>query len=280
MVSSSLLAGGIALILGLGLVITLGVLSIVSGGLHFLFARPKLDILKTQLSENGFAFGMKWNGAREPAKFNQVKLRLFNPFGSPSQVEIVRDFPAKDRTFAFDVDMGSYLRSLLDSEGLEKATVEVEVSDTKSGISQFFSMKGQEFVSRKNDAVLTADEYNEKHAQNVSKPVFHTPKRSFIADPLPKSNKVLKIASNPEFAGQFAGAAAADAPAVENFSVSKVWIEPGCIVCDACEAIYPEVFEVTDDTCIIRPDAPLNDGLKIQDAVEACPVEVIKFKAS
>ena len=69
--------------------------------------------------------------------------------------------------------------------------------------------------------------------------------------------------------------------AVANFSVTKVWIEPGCIVCDACEGIFPEVFEVTDTTCLIRPGAPLNDGLKIQDAAEACPVEVIKFtKAS
>lgn len=88
----------------------------------------------------------------------------------------------------------------------------------------------------------------------------------------------MKIASNPAFAGEFAaGGAGAGAPAVENFSVSKVWIEPGCIVCDACEDIYPEVFEVTADTCIIRAEAPLNDGLKIQEAAEACPVEVIKF---
>ena len=92
------------------------------------------------------------------------------------------------------------------------------------------------------------------------------------------------MATNPMFAGEFAGAAVAGgaaAPAVENFTVSKVWIEPGCIVCDACEAIFPEVFEVTDSTCIIRPGAPLNDGLKIQESAEACPVEVIKFtKAS
>ena len=87
------------------------------------------------------------------------------------------------------------------------------------------------------------------------------------------------------FAGEFAGAAAggggAAAPAVENFSIAKVWIEPGCIVCDACEGIFPEVFEVTDSTCLIRPGAPLNDGLRVQEAAEACPVEVIKFtKAS
>ena len=62
------------------------------------------------------------------------------------------------------------------------------------------------------------------------------------------------------------------AASVENFAVSKVWIDPGCIVCDACEGIYPEVFEVTEETCLIRPDAPMNDGLRIVEAAEACPV--------
>ena len=86
------------------------------------------------------------------------------------------------------------------------------------------------------------------------------------------------MASNPEFAGDFSAAAAdSSGGGAENFSVSKVWIEPGCIVCDACEGIYPEVFEVTDDTCIIRPGAPLDNGLLIEEAADACPVEVIKF---
>lgn len=64
--------------------------------------------------------------------------------------------------------------------------------------------------------------------------------------------------------------------------VTKVWIEDGCIVCDACETAAPTVFEVLDDTCIIRPAAldiafnkPLT--LEIQDAAEECPVDVIKF---
>jgi len=64
--------------------------------------------------------------------------------------------------------------------------------------------------------------------------------------------------------------------------VTKVWIEEGCIVCDACETTAPDVFEVKDDTCIIRPDAlnvdfckPRSDAIK--DAAEECPVDVIKF---
>jgi len=65
--------------------------------------------------------------------------------------------------------------------------------------------------------------------------------------------------------------------------VTKVWIAPGCIVCDACETTCPEVFHVTEDTCLIRPEAlnaeftkPITDS--IIEAAEECPVEVIKFE--
>ncbi len=64
--------------------------------------------------------------------------------------------------------------------------------------------------------------------------------------------------------------------------VTKVWIEEGCIVCDACETAAPTVFEVLDDSCIIRPAALETDftkplSLEIEDAAEECPVDVIKF---
>jgi cytochrome b6-f complex iron-sulfur subunit len=67
--------------------------------------------------------------------------------------------------------------------------------------------------------------------------------------------------------------------------VTKVWIAPGCIVCDACETTAPTVFEVKHDdgTCIIRPAAleaefckPLTPDI-IQASAE-CPVDVIKYE--
>ena len=65
--------------------------------------------------------------------------------------------------------------------------------------------------------------------------------------------------------------------------VTKVWIAPGCIVCDSCENDCPEVFDVQEETCIIRPPALKADFLKpltpsIQTAAEGCPVDVIKFE--
>jgi len=77
-------------------------------------------------------------------------------------------------------------------------------------------------------------------------------------------------------------------------SIVSVYIEEGCITCDACEETLPEVFEVTDDTCFIKADSRVDGGFDrnesqsalkqditsqfeddILDAVDACPVDVI-----
>ncbi len=77
-------------------------------------------------------------------------------------------------------------------------------------------------------------------------------------------------------------------------SIFSVYIEEGCITCDACEEAAPEVFEVTDDTCFIKPDVRIDGGFDrndsksgltkqvietlsddILDAADACPVDVI-----
>jgi len=62
-------------------------------------------------------------------------------------------------------------------------------------------------------------------------------------------------------------------------AITKVWIDEGCIVCNACEDICPDVFTVTDDSCLVDADADLeaNEDL-IVEAAESCPVEVIKYE--
>ena len=65
--------------------------------------------------------------------------------------------------------------------------------------------------------------------------------------------------------------------------IVKVWIAPGCIVCDSCESDCPEVFDVQEETCVIRPEAVKAEFTKpltpsIITAAEGCPVEVIKFE--
>ena len=80
-------------------------------------------------------------------------------------------------------------------------------------------------------------------------------------------------------------------------TVAKVWIEEDCITCDACQDILPEVFEVTDDTSFIKAEVredssfDRNIGFSaiktefrseyselIEEAADACPVEIIKFE--
>lgn len=275
--SLQVLTLGVASLMAVGLVIGIGLFSLTTGGLHFLFARSGYEILKSKHGKNGFAFGFRWNSSREPARFDVVRLRMFNPFGSPAQVDLTRNFDAADSTFAKDFDMGDKLSSMLEAKGFEDCLVELELNSSKDGVSQYFRMKGKDLKRQMDSATQTADQYNEENGLNYKKPVYHTVQRSFIAEPLPSSNKALKIASNPEFAGDFAAAGAGDGAAVENFALAKVWIEDGCIVCDACETISPDVFEVQDNGCIVRPGAPLEDGLNIQEAAEACPVEIIKF---
>ncbi len=278
--NTTFIAMAVAILMGLGLLIGLGVLSLLSGALNFLFVKPKLEILKSQLGETGFAFALTWDQSAEPVKYDRVRLHLFNPFGAPAQLDIQREFDGSSDDFARDIEMGPAMKELLAATNLDQATMEVEIIATRDQTTHKITMKGSEFKARLENATQTAEELKAKLTVVKEKPRFEIPERTFISPPLPKTAKQLKLATNPVFAGDFAGAAAgggAAAPAANNFSVSKVWIEPGCIVCDACEGIYPEVFDVTDTTCVIRPGAPLDDGLKIQEAAEACPVEVIKF---
>jgi len=275
--STTTIAMAIAALAAIGLVVTVGVLSLLSGAFHFLFARPSLNILKSEYGDEGFAFSFSWNSAREPGRFDKVKVRLFNPFGSPTQVEVAKEFDMAKTNFSRDVYMGPGMRNLISAKGIEKARIEVELTASKDGLCHQFDMRASKFIKDLEGAIETAKEFAEENVVVKEKPLFETVSRSFISEPLAASNKTIRMAANPEFAAEFAGAGAAAGPAADNFSITKVWIEPGCIVCDACEAIYPEVFEVTDDSCIIRPGAPLDNGLLVQEAAEACPVEVIKF---
>jgi ferredoxin len=81
-------------------------------------------------------------------------------------------------------------------------------------------------------------------------------------------------------------------------AIKTVWIEEGCILCNACDAECPDVFQVSDSSCLIKASvredgvedenqaarSPLKAELRtsleagIKAAASACPVEVIKFE--
>jgi ferredoxin len=83
------------------------------------------------------------------------------------------------------------------------------------------------------------------------------------------------VADAPKTKGPSAGGSAV--AQVFDFIITKVWIEPGCIVCDACENEAPDVFQVLADTCIVRDNAPMVNTGSIVAAAEGCPVDVIKY---
>lgn len=287
--STSLMAMGIAIFAVVNLVIGLAVISMLLGTFETFFGKPKLTVLRPVKGGNIFAFGFQWNSAKEPAALDVVRVRLFNPFGTPTQAEVSHKFDTKQSSFAMEADMGPGLIDLLGAKGFDKAMVQVELCSSKDGVTFQFDMKGPKFkelVMRATESVENFIKRNKLDVVKESKSPIDIPTRSFIADTVPGKGAQLKLATNPAFAGDFAaagaGATGGAAPVVEaNWAVTKVWIEPGCIVCNACEDIAPAVFEVKADTCYIRAGAPLDDGLKIQEAAEACPVEVIKFtKAS
>ena len=273
----------VALFLVLNLVVGLGALSLLFGTFETLFGKPKLTLLRATKSGNYFAFGLKWNAAKEPVAIDVIKLRLFNPWGTPTQVEMSKSFEPKRESFANEVEMGPAFIELLGAKNFDFALVQVELSSSRDGVNFSFEMKGPKFRRLIEEANQTVADFVAKEKLDVSKkssPPIDIPMRSFIADTVPGRGPMLKVATNPAFAGDFSAAPAASgaaAPAAANFKIAKVWIEPGCIVCNACEDIYKDVFEVTATTCLIRPNAPLDDGLRVQEAAEACPVEVIKY---
>jgi ferredoxin len=279
-VSTTLIAMSVAFLLAFGLIVTVVALNLLTGSAYFLFGQPKFKVLKSKNGKNSLAFGFAWNSAREPAKLDTVSLRLFNPFGSPTQVEVSQRFEAKSDNFALDIDMGPGLVQFFKAQGFEKAIVQIQVYSSTEGLNFQFEKRGDAFLHEFNHATLSVEDFLGKNKVADTKIYYQIPSRSFVAENLGgSSSNSLKLATNPAFAGEFtSGAAEASAGAAKtNYAVSKVWIEPGCIVCNACEGIYPEVFEVTETTCLIRPGAPLENGLLIQEAAEACPVEVIKF---
>jgi ferredoxin len=60
-------------------------------------------------------------------------------------------------------------------------------------------------------------------------------------------------------------------------AISKIWIEEGCTSCGLCEDICPEVFKLNDIATVIENANYTEHEEKIKEAVESCPVEVIRY---
>ena len=64
---------------------------------------------------------------------------------------------------------------------------------------------------------------------------------------------------------------------VKGSGITRVWIEPGCIVCRVCEVQCAEVFDVREDGCVVRTRKFTGLEAGIRQAAADCPVKVIEF---
>ena len=64
-------------------------------------------------------------------------------------------------------------------------------------------------------------------------------------------------------------------------SITKVWIEDGCICCGMSSATCPEVFEIPDDddSNIVKENMDFSQfEEEFKEAANGCPVDVIKYE--
>ena len=279
--STSTLALSISALLVVGLVVGLAMTSLLLGALERYWGTPKLSLLRSQKGERGFAFCFQWNESKEPVHYAALKLCLFNPFGRPSRVELFHPFNKTGESFALDLDMGEGF-SAFTAQGLDRAQIEVEL-ESPEGVNFRRQYRAENFKQLRESAQQTVGDlqFSPPSSTLVPKENFWTVNRDFIADTVPGKGAQVALPTNPAFTEFFQGAGGGGRPeaveAQENFAVTKVWIEDGCIVCNACEDIYPEVFKVIADGCEVHPGHPTDDGLRVEEAAEACPVEIIKF---
>lgn len=92
------------------------------------------------------------------------------------------------------------------------------------------------------------------------------------------------MGTTPGHSGGVSSWCGASASLPSDMTIRKVWIVEGCISCNLCQDLVPEIFEVPAGSTshtkkghekLLRGDSTLDE--RIQEAVDSCPVEVIKI---
>lgn len=261
----------VLLILGgpLTLYFVIRVLSSFWGGLRVQFYRA---------ADMPLALFVAWDNESFDIKISRVKIEMTElvPGGrSIAHSFTFEDSSAKRKSFLLGLKLSQADIDALTDAGLpgqpralalSNITVEVETVDGETNRFKLTKKKLRADLAKPIEVTKDIDVVPEvvPDSWSVQSRVFPWRKKEEVVEEGPT-----------KAGGHAPGPSAPRAPV--DFTVTKVWIEPGCIVCDACEAEAPLVFQVLADTCIVREGAPLDDAGAIKAAAEGCPVDVIKY---
>ncbi len=234
--------------------------------------KEKMIFLKPSSPQGAFALALAFT---EEAFFHALKISIL----SHKDKDLYYTFPVKDESFCLEIPFQEEEIKFIDF--LKKNPTEIILFQFESTGPHFFKFEynAKKLLQNMMKAKITCEEYEEKYLLSDT-PSYNRPIQKFINEVPVEKRSYLVLESHPKLKNLFQNqqnTITQNTPQIENFKVQKVWIEPGCIVCNACENIIPEVFDVKPPTCVIKDNAPLENGIKIEEAAEACPVNVIKF---
>ncbi len=253
-------------------------LTIIIGIRVYNWIAGKISVAPVRCAHDGAPLGLliRWDNETHPLKVTRVRLEYTELYRAGQSMALsftFEDKQAKKRSFLVPMKLSNEQLKLLTESPNETAArnsaIVIEV-ESLGGQSIRRKISKSELSKALQGYVFKAD----KEGVEALTPT-EPDKWSVLSRVFPWKNVVEEAPAEKKAAGP--KAAKSSAPAVFDFVVSKVWIEPGCIVCDACENEAPDVFQVLADTCIVRPNAPLDNTGSIVAAAEGCPVDVIKY---
>lgn len=239
-----------------------------------------LSVKFVKTAEHPLALSVSWDNESFDIKVTRIKLEMTEhvPGGrSVAHSFTFDDSSSKRKSFVLALKLPEKDFLALTDSGLNNqqraidvSTVNIEV-ETIDGETRRFAIPKKKIIAALSAAAVEFPKDVEVVADK-GPDSWSVLTRVF---PWRKAVETEEDAAAPKKAAAHGGAPVARAPV--DFAVTKVWIEPGCIVCDACEAEAPLVFWVQADTCIVRENAPLDDPAAIKAAADGCPVDVIKY---
>jgi ferredoxin len=240
-------------------------------------ARPVRSNAKPE-DNAALALLVTWDPEARPYKVSRIRFEFSEliPGGRSTACAFTfEDKSAKKRSFVLPMKLSAEALTMLtdarDERTLKRSQVSIEI-ESVDGRTVRRKLNKKEFMKALESAPL------DPASIEVDAVPATTPDTWGVLTRVFPWRKVAEVAVEKKSAGAAKSAGGSAAAQIYDFIITKVWIEPGCIVCDACENEAPEVFHVLADTCIVRENAPLTDTASIIAGAEGCPVDVIKYE--